>query len=102
MEAILAELKQVQGLALSSDVGEALEAAGELDAETLCAVATVSAKQLRAIGELLSAGNLERWYVVTEGHAYYVSERPGGRLVAIGEPTKAPEATSKALHKAVR
>ncbi len=102
MEAVLAELKQIEGIALASDVGEALEAAGTLDADTLCAVATVSAKQLRNLGELLSAGNLERWYVVTEQHTYYVSERPGGRLVAIGEPVKAPEGTSKALHKAVR
>ena len=102
MEAILNELPQVQGIALASEMGEALEANGTLDADTLSAVATVSAKQLRKIGELLSAGELERWYVVTEQHAYYVSERPGGRLVAIGEPTKAPEATSKALHKFVR
>jgi len=102
MKEILDELPQIQGLTFASEVGEALDLAGTLDADTLAAVATVSAKQLRAIGELLSAGNLERWYVVTEQHAYYVSERPGGRLVGIGECVKAPEATSKALHKAAR
>jgi len=100
MDAILAELKQVSGVALSSEEGEALEFVGTLDADTVCAVASVSALQLRGIGDLLSAGNLERWYFVTEQQAYYVSERTGRRLVAVGEAVKSPEATSKGLHKA--
>jgi hypothetical protein len=104
MEALLAELKQVQGVAVSSEAGEALQSAGTLDADTLCAVTSVSAAQLRDIGDLLSAGALERWYLVTEQQAYYVSERPQerSRLVAIGEAIKSPEATSKALHKTTR
>jgi hypothetical protein len=102
MDAILRELKQVQGVALSSEAGEALESAGHFDADTLCAVASVSATQLREIGDLLSAGGLERWYLVTEQHAYYASERPARRLVAIGEAVKSPEATSKGLHRVAR
>ncbi len=104
MDALLAELKQVQGVALSSEAGEALESAGNLDADTLCAVTAVSAGELRNIGDLLSAGALERWYLVTEQQAYYVSERPAEqrRLVAVGEAVKSPEATSKGLHKAAR
>jgi hypothetical protein len=100
MDAVLSELKSVHGVAKSSEAGEALEAAGNFDADTLCAVASVSAGQLRGIGDLLSAGGLERWYVVTEQQAFYVSERADGRLVAMGEAVKSPEATSKALHKA--
>ena len=101
---ILGEFKQLQGVALSSEAGEALDATAELDADTLCAVASVSAAQLRNIGDLLAAGNLERWYLVTEQQAYYVSERPfeQRRLVATGEAVKSAEATSKALHKAAR
>ena len=101
---LLKECKQVHAAALSSDGGEALESEGELDADTLCAVASVSATQLRNIGDLLSAGNLERWYLLTEQRAYYMSERPAEqrRLVAVGEAVKSPEATSKALHKAAR
>ena len=104
MDAVLRELKQVQGVALSMEAGDVLESAGTLDADTLCAVTSVSAQQLRSIGDLLSAGSLERWYLVTEQHAYYVSERvlEQRRLVAIGEAVKSPEATSKALHKAGR
>lgn len=99
-DALLGELKSVQGVAKCSEAGEALESAGNFDADTLCAVASVSAAQLRGIGDLLSAGGLERWYVVTEQQAYYVSERADCRLVAVGEAVKSPEATSKALHKA--
>ena len=101
MDVLLRELK-VQGVARSSDAGEALDAAGTFDLETLCAVASVSAVQLREIGDLLCAGRLERWYLVTEQQSYYVSERTGSRLVAAGEAVKNAEATSKALHRAAR
>ncbi|HEX2671800.1 MAG TPA: hypothetical protein VHM25_13050 [Polyangiaceae bacterium] len=101
MDALLKELK-VQGVALSSDAGEALESAGSFDVDTLCAVASVAAGQLRDIGDVLSAGRLDRWYLVTEQQAYYVSERSGSRLVAAGEAVKNAEATSKALHRAGR
>lgn len=99
MDAILKELK-VQGVALSSAAGEALDSAGTFDVETLCAVAAVSAGQLREIGDLLAAGRLERWYLVTEQQSYYVSERSGSRLVAAGDSVKNAEAASKALHRA--
>ena len=98
IDAIVRELK-VQCVAVSSDAGEALESAGTFDTETLCAVAAVSAGQLRDIGDLLAAGRLERWYLVTEQQSYYVSERSGSRLVAAGEAVKNAEATSKALHR---
>ena len=101
MDAILKELK-VQGAARSSEAGEALESAGNFDTDTLCAVASVSAGQLREIGDLLSAGLLEPWYLVTEEQAYYVSERSGSRVVAAGEAVKNAEGTSKALHRTAR
>jgi len=101
MDALLKELK-VLGVARSSDAGEALSSAGAFDTDTLCAVASVAAGQLREIGDVLSAGRLERWYLVTEQQAYYVSERSGSRLLAAGEPVKNAEATSKALHRAAR
>ncbi len=101
LEPILKELK-VQGVAVSSEAGEALDSAGNFDAETLCAVASVSAANLRDIGDLLSAGRLERWYLVTEQQSYYVSERSGSRMVALGEAVKNAETTSKALHRAAR
>ncbi|HET7544805.1 MAG TPA: hypothetical protein VFK05_33285 [Polyangiaceae bacterium] len=101
MDALLKELK-VQGVARSSDGGEALESAGSFDLDTLCAVASVVAGQLREIGDVLSAGRLERWYLVTEQQAYYISERASSRFVAAGEAVKNAEATSKALHRAGR
>ena len=101
MDAILRELK-VRGVAHSSDTGEMLESAGDFDVETLCAVASVAARQLRDLEEVLCAGRLDRWYFVTEQQAYYVSERSGSRLVASGEPVKNAEVTSKALHRSAR
>jgi hypothetical protein len=98
METILRTLKQVHGVARSSDAGEALESAGNVDVDTLCAVAAVSAAALSEVGDLLSAGRLQRWYFVTEQSTYYVSERVSERVVAVGDAIKNPETTSKSLH----
>lgn len=97
MEAVLKSLKQMQGVARSSEAGEVLDLAGSLDADTLSAVAAVSATPLREVGDLLAAGRLERWYLVTEQATYYGSERSGERVLAAGVPLKNPEAPSKQL-----
>jgi len=102
MDAVLKGLKQIQGVARSSDAGEVLDSAGHFDAETLSAVAAVSSTPLREIGDLLAAGRLERWYLVTEQATYYGSERGAERLLATGEPLKNPEALSKQLQQVVR
>jgi len=97
MEAILSALKQVDGVARSSDAGEVLESTGRLDAETLCAVAAVASGALAEIKGVLGAGALQRWYFVTEQHSYFVSERGPERVVAVGDAAKNPEPTSKTL-----
>lgn len=102
MDAILKSLKQIHGLARSSDAGEVQDYAGSFDADTLSAVAAVSATPLREIGDMLAAGRLERWYLVTETATYYGSERGAERILAAGEPLKNPEALSKQLQQTVR
>jgi hypothetical protein len=98
LEATLRTLKHVHGLARSSDAGELLEQRGDIDADTLCAVAAVSGGSLAELGEMLAAGRLERWYYVSEQATYYASERTLGRLVAVGDSVKNPETASKTLH----
>ena len=98
LEALLRTLKHVHGMARSTDAGELLECSGNFDAETLCAVAAVSASSLAELGETLAAGRLERWYYVSEQATYYASERTLGRLVAVGDSVKNPETASKTLH----
>lgn len=98
MRSMLNTLKQVDGVARSTEAGEPLESHGALDAETLCAVAAVAAGALDELKSKLGAGRLQRWYFVTEQHAYYVSERGHERLVASGDAVKNPEPTSKTLH----
>lgn len=102
MDTILKGLKQLRGVARSSDSGEVLERAGDFDADTLSAVAAVSSVPLREIGDMLAAGRLERWYLVTEHATYYGSERGTDRVVASGEPLKNPEALSKQLQQVIQ
>jgi predicted regulator of Ras-like GTPase activity (Roadblock/LC7/MglB family) len=98
LEELRTTLKQVQGVVRGSDSGEVFAAAGQVDAETLCAVAAVSADALIQVGELFSAGPLERWHFTTQEATYYASERGAQRLVAVGEPVRNAETTCKALH----
>ena len=100
IEAIRQNLKAVHGVARGSESGEVFASAGQIDADTLCAVAAVSAAALFEVGELLSAGPLERWYFVTQEATYYASERGFLRVVAVGEPVRNAETTCKALHAA--
>lgn len=100
MDRLLSALTQVQGVVRSSSAGEVLETAGAFDVDTLAAVAAVSEPALRQIGAVLAAGRLERWFLVTEQHTYYGSERPSERLLGLGEPVRNPDATSKRLHEA--
>jgi hypothetical protein len=97
MQEIFSTLKQVNGAARSSESGEVLESAGKLDADTLCAVAAVAAGALGEIKSVQGAGALQRWYFVTEQHAYFVSERGPERVVVVGDAVKNPEPTSKTL-----
>lgn len=97
MQAILSTLKQVNGAARSSDGGEVLESAGKLDADTLCAVAAVASGALGDVKSVQGGGALQRWYFVTEEHAYFVSERGSERIVVVGDAVKNPEPTSKTL-----
>jgi len=98
MEALLRTLKHVHGMARSSRSGELIASSGDLDADTLCAVAAVTESALAEVGEMLAAGRLERWYYVSEQATYYASERSLGRLVAVGDSVKNPETASKTLH----
>ena len=98
MEALLRSLKQITALARSTDAGDVVDSAGAFDTDTLSAVAAVTAPALRDIGEFLGVGRLERWVLVTEQQSYYASERGSERILAVGEPLKAPDATSKQLH----
>jgi len=100
LEAICRSLKSVQGVARGSESGEVFAAAGQIDADTVCAVAAVTATALLEVGELLSAGPLERWYFATEEATYYASERGFLRVVAVGEPVRNAESNCKSLHAA--
>lgn len=100
IESIHQSLKQVHGVASASGSGEVFASAGQIDADTLCAVVAVSASALNEVSVLLSAGPLERWYFATQEATYYVSERSGQRLIAQGEPVRNAETTCKALHAA--
>jgi len=91
------QLRGLSGVAVADAQGAVVERAGELDAETLCAVGVVATSQLSLVGELLGAGKLRRWYVVGEGQTMWVNANDAEVVVAVGPEAKNPEPTSKLL-----
>ena len=98
--ALLKEIRGLTGVAYAdSDGGVEEEAGNSFDADTFCAVGVVAGRQLEAVGDILSAGRLKRWYVVSDSVTVWVNQREDGLLVATGPVAKNPEPTSKALSR---
>jgi predicted regulator of Ras-like GTPase activity (Roadblock/LC7/MglB family) len=80
----------VKGAARAERDGSVLEYAGELDAETSCAVATVAARQVEELAAELGLGDVLSWHASMGKSSWYVVQSPEQMLVAVGGPNKNP------------
>lgn len=94
---ILTSIKEATGVASSDASGTVIESQGDIDADTVCAVAAMSMGTLDEAGDLLGLGALEGWSIVTKSHALYVHRRGVGFIAVSGPTTKSPEAVLKKL-----
>jgi predicted regulator of Ras-like GTPase activity (Roadblock/LC7/MglB family) len=102
MQTMADALVGVTGLrtaARADRTGNVEDSAGPDDAETLCAVAAMCNAQVEAIGDLLGAGAMLSWSILTDRSSLYLQTIPGGFVTAIGEPAKAPEAVLRAFSR---
>lgn len=100
MQTVRALLGQVPGLrsAARADAGgNVQEVAGQLDAETVCAIATLCGPHLEGASEYMQLGRVRGFAVVSDKMAMYVHQRADGLVVATGEAVKNPDAQLKKI-----
>ena len=96
IETVLGVAPGLTGVARADASGNVLEMAGQLDSESLCAVAAMCKIPLERASELLGLGGLRDWSFAYAQGALYVHHDEG--LVAVnGGPTKNPETIMKKL-----
>lgn len=97
IEEVLSSIPALRAAATAGADGSVLELAGEIDAETACAVATLAARQIEDAVQTLGLGELASFQVSTTKSAWYVVNDPGETVVAVGSANKNPVATLKKL-----
>jgi CheY-like chemotaxis protein len=91
----------IKGVARAQRDGSVLEYAGDLDAETSCAVATVAARQVDELAAELGLGDVSSWHASTARSSWYVALTPDQMLVATGGANKNPNATLGKVEEAL-
>jgi hypothetical protein len=100
IEAVLGLAPGLSGAARADAAGNVIEIAGQLDGESLCAVAAMTRAPLDKASELLGLGGLRDWSFSYAHGALYVHHDDG--LVAVqGGATKSPETVMKKLAQAL-
>ena len=92
----------LRGIARSNTSGGIEEFTGQLDAESVCAVAAMCAQHLKRIEELLGCGELTSWALTTENTGFYVHHGLDGLIAIVGDANKNPDALLRKTEDAIR
>ena len=92
----------LRGIARSNASGSIEEFTGQLDAESVCAVAAMCAQHLKRIEELLGCGELTSWALTTKNTGLYVHHGRDGLIAIVGEANKNPDAVLRKTEAAIR
>jgi hypothetical protein len=100
IDAVLGLTPGLVGAARADSAGNVYEVAGQIDGESLCAVAAMARAPLERASELLGLGGLRDWSFSFAHGALYVHH--GDDMVAVqGGATKSPETIMKKLAQAL-
>lgn len=99
---LVQETESLHGAAICESDGVVLAQSNDFDADVPCAIAAIGGGQLVELGELLAAGKLEDWCVVTGGASVYVSAVGERLAVAVGEHTDRPAKVAERLRTFAR
>jgi hypothetical protein len=92
----------LRGIARSNTSGSIEEFTGQLDAESVCAVAAMCAQHLKRIEELLGCSEFTSWALTTENTGFYVHHGRDGLIAIVGEANKNPDAVLRKTETAIR
>lgn len=96
---ILALDPTVKATARADPQGSVLESAGEMDAETTCAVVTMALRQVADATAELGLGRPSAWHVSAGHCTWYVVQAREELLVTLGSLSKNPIATLRKVAK---
>lgn len=89
-DGVLLEDEDFLAVAKSDASGRVTFRAGDLEAETVCALAAMATAQTQRACEGLGLGSLEAWYAVDEEQTWFFAQSDGELGVAIGPPQRNP------------
>jgi hypothetical protein len=97
IEVVLGVAPGLRGAGRADSGGNVLEMAGQLDGESLCAVAAMCKVPLDHAAELLGLGGLRDFSFTYAQGALYVHHEDEGFVAVTGGATKNPETVMKKL-----
>lgn len=97
IDAVLGVAPGLTGAAKADATGNVLDMAGQLDGESLCAVAAMCKVPLERASELLGLGGLLDFSFTYAQGALYVHHDDEGFVAVTGSATKNPETIMKKL-----
>jgi hypothetical protein len=101
IESVLGVAPGLVGAAKADAGGNVLEIAGQLDGESLCAVAAMCKVPLERCAELLDLGELCDFSFTYGQGALYVHHDDEGFVAVVGSATKNPETIMKKLGQVI-
>jgi hypothetical protein len=102
LDKVLKVASGLRGIARSNSAGGIEEFTGQLDAESVCAVAAMCSQHLHKIAELLGCGDLVAWALTTEASGFYVHQSRDGLVAIVGETNKNPDAVLRKTGQALK
>jgi len=89
----------IKAVARADRQGSVLEASGEMDAETACAVATMAVRQIADATAELGLGRPSSWHISVGAQTWYVVQAREELVVTMGSVNKNPISTLKRVAK---
>ncbi|MCH9682111.1 MAG: hypothetical protein K0V04_11805 [Deltaproteobacteria bacterium] len=97
---MVASSDALEGAALCDDNGWVKALAGDVDAESLCAVVAMTLTPLGRISDLLGMGRLQNWAVCGSKVALYACRTEHGMCTGVGKPRQNLESPFEAMARA--
>jgi DNA-binding response OmpR family regulator len=93
LDKLVTQQSALAGAARAKKDGSVLDLAGEIDAETACAVVTVAAHHIDELAADLGLGEVSAWHLSVGKSTWYVATGSDEMVVAFGGPNKNPSST---------
>jgi DNA-binding response OmpR family regulator len=93
LDKLVTQQSALTGVARAKKDGSVVDLAGEIDAETACAVVTVAAHHIDELAADLGLGEISAWHLSVGKSTWYVATGSDEMLVAFGGPNKNPSST---------